>query len=502
MSDKKSAKKWVIALCVIAALAAVGAGVWFFWLKDYLAVAGSDPVYVNSVSVIAGLDTGSNPKYSGIVEPQTTYKINKDESKTVEEVFVKEGDQVRVGDPLFSYNTDEMQLSLDQAQLDLEGIANQISTLKTQKSTLEKEKKNASKDDQYSYTVQIQAVELQIKTEEYNSSVKQSEIDKLKDSLANAQVTSEVDGVIKEINTTPGTDSSGQQKPFISILSSGEYRVKGTVTEMNLADIQQGMAVTIYSRVNGEQSWQGVVETVEKEPVSTDGSTGGMVMMDGSGTAQNSSKYYFYVSLDPSAIATEGNDGLILGQHVYIEPDQGEQEQRTGIWLPAFYVDHDESGSFVWAKDENDKLEKRDIILGSYDSDADLYEIKSGLVPTDYIAFPDASLKPGMPTTVDASAAQQTPGMDGSMDTDGVLTPDGSTDGVLTPEGDVTMDGGMIAEDGTYTEDGTITEEGTTTDDGTFTEDSGETQDSTGEITYGESDGATAVIGGAGGLAR
>ena len=81
--------------------------------------------------------------------------------------------------------------------------------------------------------MQIQSVELQIKTAEYNSSVKKSEIDKLKNSLENAEVLSEVEGVVKEVNITPKTDATGQQLPFISILSSGEFRVKGTVTEMN-----------------------------------------------------------------------------------------------------------------------------------------------------------------------------------------------------------------------------------------------------------------------------
>ena len=43
---------------------------WFFWLKDYLGAANATPVYVNPVSSIIGLNTGSTPRYSGIVEPQ------------------------------------------------------------------------------------------------------------------------------------------------------------------------------------------------------------------------------------------------------------------------------------------------------------------------------------------------------------------------------------------------------------------------------------------------
>ena len=73
-----------------------------------------------------------------------------------------------------------------------------------------KRKTQASKDEQYSYTVQIQAVELQIKTEEYNAETKEQEIDKLEESLQNAEVYSEVEGVVKEVNETPATDANGQ----------------------------------------------------------------------------------------------------------------------------------------------------------------------------------------------------------------------------------------------------------------------------------------------------
>ena len=134
----KNKKPLFVTLICIAALALVAAGIWFFWLKDYLGAANATPVYVNPVSSIIGLNTGSTPRYSGIVEPQKTYKINKDESKTVAEVVVNVGDEVHAGDVLFRYDTEEMQFALEQAKLDQEGIANQISSLKTQITTLNK----------------------------------------------------------------------------------------------------------------------------------------------------------------------------------------------------------------------------------------------------------------------------------------------------------------------------------------------------------------------------
>ena len=416
---KNRKKPVMIVLSCVAVLAVFAACFWFFWLKDYLTAQSAAPAYVNSVASITGMNTGAVPRYSGIVEPQKITKVNKDESKTVAQVLVSEGDEVHIGDALFSYDTDEMQLSLKQAELELEGISNQISTLQKQKTDLEALRKKAGEDEQYSYTVQIQSVELQIKNEEYNSSVKKSEIDKLNNSLQNAQVLSEADGIIQEINITPKTDATGQPAPFMSILSSGEFLIKGTVSELNINSLYEGQLVVVHSRVDAEQTWTGQVESIDREPAQNNNNN----MYYGMDSGESSSKYNFYVELNTP-------EGLLLGQHVYIEPDTGDSAIKTGLWLPASYVAHDDIGSFVWAMDENDKLERRVVTLGEYDSDNDMYEITSGLSTLDYIAYPSDKLVEGGPITMDASQQfdNEDPGvdMDGSFDIDPMpMVPEG-----------------------------------------------------------------------------
>lgn len=446
MENKK--KPLIITLICIAVLAAAAAGVWFLWLKDYLIAVNSAPVYVNPISSIVGLDTGSNPRYSGIVEPQETFKIQKDESKTVSEVLIKEGDEVHVGDVLFRYDTNSLQLELQQAQIDQEGISQQISELKSQLTSLEAEKKKASQDEQLGYTVQIQRVTLQIKQQENESSKKATEIEKLQQSLNSTDVLSEVEGVVKEINSTGQTDPyTGQAKPFITILAAGDYRVKGTVSELNVRELSVGQMVTVHSRLDSQQSWKGTVESIDQEAASDQSSMN--YYYPGMDSGEKSSQYNFYVLL-------ENPEGLILGQHVYIEPDLGEAAKKEGLWLPAMYVAHDESGSFVWAKDDRDKLEKRLVILGAYDNENDMYEIKSGITRVDSIAYPSEGLIPGMPITMDASLQGNYPmtgadGADGSMTgvPDGAANGDiggmdGAVDGSVDNTAGGTVDGGIL----------------------------------------------------------
>ena len=449
---KHTSKKplWIALACVLV-LAAAAVCLWFFWLRNVWGASSAAPVYVQSVADIAGLNTGAIPRYSGVVEPQQTYEIQKDDTKTVAEIYVSEGDQVTPGDALFRYDTQEIQMNLDQAKLDLENISNRITTLKNQKDDLEDEKKNASKDEQYNYTVQIQSVELQIKTEEYNSQVKQQDIDKLEDSLQNAEIYSEVEGVVKEINETPATDATGQQKAFISILSSGEFRIKGTVSELNISSLYQGQEVTVHSRVDDSQVWQGVIDTIETEPT-TDNTNGGVIYY-GTDSGQQSSKYNFYVTLS-------SRDGLILGQHVYIQPDLGMDAVPEGLWLPAFYIVRDENGSYVWAQNENNALEKRSVILGEYDTDDDRYQIESGLTEEDYIATPEEDLKEGNPTTSDITQMPaEDPAADGSSD-GGMLLDDGAVDPGMEAVPEVGTEESAVSDEEEYVEDGAAELEG------------------------------------------
>ena len=94
----------------------------------------------------------------------------------------------------------------------------------------------------------------------------------------------------------------------------------------------------------------------------------------------SSSKYPFYVKLNDVT-------GLILGQHVYIELDYGQQEVREGLWLPEYYIVDADSSPYVWAANGRDRLEKRGVSLGEYDAERGEYQVISGLKESDYIAF-------------------------------------------------------------------------------------------------------------------
>ena len=59
----------------------------------------------------------------------------------------------------------------------------------------------------------------------------------------------------------------------------------------------------------------------------------------------------------------------------------------------------DEDTSYGWADNGKGQLEKRTVELGEYDEGMDMYEIKSGLKMTDYIAWPVSGFHAGLKTT-------------------------------------------------------------------------------------------------------
>ena len=231
MSKKK---KIILAVVIVAAVAAVAVG---FFLKDRLgnSKSGGDAAYVESVqSMIGAVNAGSQNRYMGVVESQDTWDITLSSDQTVKQIFVAVGDEVQEGTPLFEYKTDDLSLQIAQAKLELESIGNQITDYNNQIKTLTAEKNAASKDEQFNYTVQIQSLQTSIKQSEYEQQSKKLEIQKMEDTMSQSTVTSKINGVVKSINENGDSDQYGNTQPFMSILTTGDYRVKGTVNETNV----------------------------------------------------------------------------------------------------------------------------------------------------------------------------------------------------------------------------------------------------------------------------
>lgn len=342
-------------------------------------------VYVQSVAELIQLGgIAPGDRFAGMVVSENVTEINKDGDKSVAELLVKEGQDVTEGQELFIYDMEQLQLALDKQRLEKEQLVATIENYKSQIKDLEKAEKNAYGNNKLQYTVQIQSMQVDLKEAELNLQAKEKEIAKSEEVMANTTVTAPVTGRVTSINENGGTDNYGNPLPYITIQQAGSFRIKGILSELQRGGIMEGTRMKIVSRTDSSVFWMGSVTLVDYENPSQENQNdmyyGGMA-----DPMTASSKYPFYVEL-------ESSEGLLLGQHVYMEVDTGEEEASSYPAISSAFICYDEDGStYVWAEN-NGKLEKRIVTLGEYNFMVDSVEIVEGLSEEDYIAFPDPEL--------------------------------------------------------------------------------------------------------------
>ena len=378
-------KKWMVLLLTLCLMLS-GCG-------------SSGGVYVQSVEVLSnmgGIAPGDH--FLGLVVSEHVSEIKRDSDKAVQELLVKEGDDVKEGQELFSYDTDELQLNYDKKCLELEQLKASIDSYKSQIKQLENERAFVTGSEKLRYTLEIQSTQLDMKEAELKITTQEKEVEQAKELLENSTVVSPVDGRVQDINET-GTNSQGEPAAYITIQQVGSYRVKGVLGELQRGGIQEGDRVTMFSRTDESQSWSGTVALVDYENP-TQGSDMDRYYGMSTDEMTASSKYPFYVDLDST-------DGLMLGQHLYIRLET-EEGKPAGIPIGSAFICYAEDGSaFVWAEKKG-KLEKRTVTLGEYNPMTDAQEVISGISLEDYLAFPDENCQEGASTTREQPVAAET----------------------------------------------------------------------------------------------
>ena len=394
--------------------------------------AGGDAVYAQSVRSLNGMGAvGIADRFAGVAVSGRTREIKKDPAMTVETVNVEEGQLVKVGDVLFTYNNESASLNVEQAKLEIEGLKNKIEVANSQIAELTKERSAAASADKLAYTLEIQGLEADIKETQYNIGVKEKELKALQDAAVDTQVKSDIAGRVTEINTSGAAADDGSEKPFITIVEVGNLRVKGTINEMNRGALNEGDTVTIRSRTDDAQTWRGTIQSIDWENAEQGSRNDGYY--DGpSDEMTTSSRYPFYITV-------ENPDGLIIGQHVYIEPGEAVGAWADQLILPAYFICDADSDPWVWAVNGSSRLEKRSVILGDYDEATEEYAVVAGLTMDDYVAFPDETLKPGMKAEKSDGPVSAD---DGGFAED--FNGEGGFDGAMTDNGlNGAMDGGF-----------------------------------------------------------
>ncbi len=342
--------------------------------------AGAEAVPVQRADQLA-VAGRAQERYAGMVVSEHVEQIFRDTTKRIEELYVEVGQEVKAGDKLFSYNSDELELELEKTQLEVQKMTNEQVTYTEQQKKLEAElAKTRNEAEKTRLTLEINTLKATIMENEYNLKAKNKTIGNLREMLQNIDVVSPVDGTVRKI------DEQSQDGVYITVQQTGAYRIQGMINEMSMGNgLMVGSRVQAFSRVS-DQSWTGTVSSIETEDASQNNTDmwNSFGMVD---TMTTSSSYVFYVELDSV-------EGLLLGQHVYVEliPEMPAME---GLWIPEGFLteilingETFETTAVVFAENGQGRLEQRTVTVGMYDDMSGCYQILSGIEATDYLADP------------------------------------------------------------------------------------------------------------------
>ncbi|MDI9242078.1 efflux RND transporter periplasmic adaptor subunit [Fusibacillus kribbianus] len=367
-------KKWVIFAAAVLFVAAAGLGV-YLGTPSIPKKQKETAVPVQSVAVITGYaeKAAVRSRFLGVVREEEAVTVRLDEGRKTAAYSVSPGDRVDTGTVLAVYDNSGLLLEREQLLLDKEQLEFSAENAGIRIKTLKAERDQADAGQKDSYDLQIINAQSELDQTEFSLELKEQEIARLDEKLALSQVISPCAGIVTEIDEAEGS---------LSIVSEGTFELSFSVTESELEEFRAGDRLFVTNR-DETLSYDGTVSRIEStKPENSETQTG----------AARPSSYPVYAVL-------EGANGLLPGQHVYVEKQEPTgQKLEIGedvILLPEGYLMDVEGSAWVWLAGEQGTLEKRSVILGAYNDRHDAYEVIEGLSMTDYLAWPMASYEVG-----------------------------------------------------------------------------------------------------------
>ena len=408
---KMNRKTILLGSTVILACAGLGGYVLLHQVNQQQAMKMVD----NKIDSLTVRDAVNNSKktslvLSGEVVANNSSKVKIDPSKgEVKEVFVKNGDTVTQGQPLFSYVTSQ-ELTAQSAQYDAQAKANSITAAQTSASikwetynrklanlnTL-KNKYNSSKDE--SLLDQIKSAEDELARSLSDAKTADNEVTNAQIEAEKAQVTAQTEsdrmkydtvtadtaGTITSMNEDLPTQSKAkkEEETFIEIMDKSKTLIKGSVSEFDREKLSVGQRVDVVDRKDPKKRWSGTVTQVGTLTTANAGnSNGGNKQQEN----PNQGKFPYTVELD------QGGEMPLVGSHSYVNVVENAPEAGKVVVNKA-YTFSKNGKTYVW-KVEGKKVKMKEVKTKKV-SDR-LVEITEGLTMKDTISTPREGMKDGM----------------------------------------------------------------------------------------------------------
>ena len=213
----------------------------------------------------------------------------------------------------------------------------------------------------------------EVRDETISYKMKVINLKEMKQEMAGDSVRSKVDGVVKTVRDPEA--ASDNSDAVIVVSGGGGYSVTVAVSELELPELSLNQGVEVSSFTDDSVGYRGYIDSIGDYPTSAGDSW--------SSGNPNVSYYPCTVNISDEA---EFRDGDYVG----VKYDRNAEGKSRSFYLEAMYVRSDSGGRYVYVRGEDGKLEKRYVVTGK-SPDTYTYEIRGGITPNDFIAFPYGS---------------------------------------------------------------------------------------------------------------
>ena len=310
--------------------------------------------YLSDENVPKPEDFQDENSYQAVISYRSSLKDNIDEDiKTAEDGYKVLKDQYDKDHKTAEDAFNAAKAANDEA---LKAVDEEYKNNQCKKTYTKSELEKAIKEKQKA----IESKKLEIRKQEIVVKQAETTIDK-------GTIIATMDGTITKMDVSEENISSG--KPVITVSGTSGYQAVLNVDEWNLVDIKIGDSVNIQNYDNG-RDYEGKVTDIGLSPT------------DRYSSDADVSYYPVTVSINASA-----EDNIYPGQWINASFDKSsDNTDSDNICLLVAFIKKENGNSYVMV-DDNGHLKKKYVktgktYWGSY------IEIKSGLSPNDYIAFP------------------------------------------------------------------------------------------------------------------
>lgn len=301
-------------------------------------------------------------------EEQFIYE--EEEKGKLKGIAVKEGEKVKAGTPLLTYENKELELEEQQQALVVESSTLKLEQLQNRLSELDEKKAGANiKSERDQLQLELKAAELEQKQAEISQ-------EKVKAQIEDLTVHSKIDGTVISIEQETGAGGPEERQPIIHIGHEKKMIVRGLISEYDAIKIKKKQKVKVTSDVIRGKSWQGVVKKVGAVPVQT-----------AAETTSSDQTVQYPVEVEIKGKKPEAKPGFKMIMEI-------QTDKRQAQTIPETAVKKETDGQYVYVVRKNE-LKKVKVVIGET-SGHDL-EVTKGVEAEDQIiAHPTDDMYDGM----------------------------------------------------------------------------------------------------------